>query len=234
MILLKRDLGVLLRGIDDGRRTFANTMKYVSITTSANFGNMISMACASLFLPFLPLLAKQILLNNLLSSMPSLAIAGDNVDPEQIETPRRWDIGSVRRFMVSFGLVSSAFDFLTFGFLLLVMHATPETFRTAWFVESLITQLAIVLVVRTHFAFWKSGPSPVLAGITFAVALLAIAIPYLPYANWFGFIPLPPLIMFGLLGITTLYLIVSEATKRWFFAREATKRVLRPPARRHH
>ena len=169
MILLKQDLGVLLRGVDDGRRTFANTMKYISITTSANFGNMFSMAFASMFLPFLPLLAKQILLNNLLSSMPSLAIAGDNVDAEQISAPRRWDIGFVRRFMISFGLISSVFDFLTFGFLLLIMHATADTFRTAWFVESLLTQLAIVLIVRTHKAFWSSRPSPLLGLLTLGV-----------------------------------------------------------------
>ncbi|WP_296069970.1 magnesium-translocating P-type ATPase [uncultured Agrobacterium sp.] len=230
MILLKQDLGVLLRGIDDGRRTFANTMKYISITTSANFGNMISMAFASLFLPFLPLLAKQILLNNLLSSVPSLAIASDNVDPEQIETPRRWDIGSVRRFMISFGLVSSAFDFLTFGFLLYIMHSTTDTFRTAWFVESLITQLAIVLVVRTHFPFWKSRPGLVLSGLTFAIALLAVALPYLPYASSFGFVPLPLPVMLGLGGITALYLMVSEATKQLFFAHQQR----RPGARRLH
>jgi Mg2+-importing ATPase len=125
-------------------------MKYVSVTTSANFGNMISMAFASLFLPFLPLLAKQILLNNLLSSLPSLAIAGDNVDAEQTRAPRRWDIGAVRRFMISFGLISSLFDFLTFGFLLLVLHASVETFRTAWFVESLLTQLGSGLVDQSQ------------------------------------------------------------------------------------
>lgn len=224
MILLKRDLGVLLRGIDDGRKTFANTMKYVSITTSANFGNMISMAFASLFLPFLPLLAKQILLNNLLSSLPSLAIAGDNVDVEQISAPRRWDIGAVRRFMISFGLISSLFDFLTFGFLLFVLHATVDTFRTAWFVESLLTQLAIVLIVRTYHAFWLSRPSPLLSSLTFGVALLAIAIPYLPFAGWLGFVPLPAPALAGIIAITGLYLIVSETTKRWFFERERHRR----------
>ncbi len=228
LILLKRDLGVLLRGIDHGRKTFANTMKYVSITTSANFGNMISMAFASLFLPFLPLLAKQILLNNLLSSLPSLAIAGDNVDVEQTSTPRRWDIGAVRRFMISFGLISSLFDFLTFGFLLLVQHATVDIFRTAWFVESLLTQLAIVVIIRTYHAFWLSRPSPLLSALTLGVALLAIAIPYLPLAGWLGFVPLPLPTLGGIVAITCLYLIVSELTKRWFFGREHRKRVRRP------
>lgn len=159
MILLERDLGVLLRGVDDGRKTFANTMKYISITTSANFGNMISMAFASLALPFLPLLAPQILLNNFLADMPSLAIATDNVDSDQVRAPRRWDIAFVRRFMVTFGLVSSLFDFATFAFLLLVAKATAEIFQTGWFVESLVTQLAIVLVVRTRTPFWSSRPT---------------------------------------------------------------------------
>lgn len=220
MILLQRDLNVLLRGVDDGRKTFANTMKYISITTSANFGNMISMAFASLVLPFLPMLAQQILLNNLLSSVPSLAIATDNVDPEQTRTPRRWDIGFVRRFMVAFGLVSSLFDFITFGFLLLLLKANASTFQTAWFVESLITQLAIVLVVRTHMPFWRSRPSPVLAGFTAAIALVAIAIPYLPGADRFGFVPLPLPVLAGLVAISALYLVVSETTKSVFYSRE--------------
>ena len=135
MILLKRDLNVLLRGVDDGRRTFANTMKYISIATSANFGNMISMAAASLALPFLPLLAPQILLNNFLSDIPSLAIATDRVDADQTRNPRHWDIGYVRRFMVVFGLVSSLFDAVTFAFLLLVAGATAQIFQTGWFVD---------------------------------------------------------------------------------------------------
>ncbi len=219
MILLKRDLGVLLRGVDDGRRTFANTMKYVSVTTSANFGNMVSMAFASLALPFLPMLAPQILLNNLLSSLPSLAVAGDRVDPEQIERPRRWDIGSIRRFMIRFGLISSLFDFVTFGFLLLVMHAAADAFRTGWFVESLLTQLAIVLVVRTRRSFWKSRPGALLGWLTLAVAVLALLIPYLPGSGWFGFVPLSAATMTGLVAITLLYLGASEATKRRFFSR---------------
>lgn len=220
IILLKQDLGVLVRGVDDGRKTFANTMKYISITTSANFGNMISMAVASLFLPFLPLLAKQILLNNFLSDVPSLAIASDNVDQDQLRRPRHWDIGFVRRFMISFGLVSSLFDFATFAFLLLFAHATASTFQTAWFVESLLTELAIVLIVRTHGAFWASRPSPLLAWLTLAVAIAAIAIPYLPLAAWFGFVPLPLPVLAGLAVITALYLLASEATKRWFFDRD--------------
>jgi Mg2+-importing ATPase len=220
LILLQRDLGVLLRGIDDGRRTFANTMKYIAITTSANFGNMVSMAVASLALPFLPLLAPQILLNNFLSDVPSLAIASDNVEADQVRTPRRWNIGYVRRFMVAFGLVSSAFDFVTFGFLLVLAGATAQIFQTAWFVESLVTELAIVLIVRTRKAFWKGRPSALLSWLTLAIALLAVAIPYLPGATWFGFVPLPAKIMAGLAAITLAYLAASEAIKSWFFPRE--------------
>lgn len=218
IILLERDLGVLGRGVDDGRKTFANTMKYISITTSANFGNMVSMALASLFLPFLPLLAKQILLNNFLSDVPSLAISTDNVDEDQTRMPRHWDIAFVRRFMLTFGLVSSFFDFLTFGFLIFVAHATAQTFQTAWFIESLITELAIVLVVRTRKAFWQSRPSALLVWLTAGTFLIAVATPILPYAAWFNFVPLPLPIMAGLLAITTLYLIASEATKHWFFS----------------
>ncbi|MDK1491246.1 magnesium-translocating P-type ATPase [Sinorhizobium sp. 7-81] len=216
IVLLRRDLNVLLRGIEEGRRSFANTMKYISITTSANFGNMISMAFASLFLPFLPLLAKQILLNNLLSDVPALAIAGDKVDREETRRPRRWDIGYVRGFMVSFGLVSSFFDFLTFAGLVLVARATPATFQTAWFVESLLTELAIVLIVRTRSLFWRSRPGWLLSLLTLATAVTAVILPYAPFADWFGFVPLPWPIMLGVLLITAAYLMASEATKHWF------------------
>jgi Mg2+-importing ATPase len=217
IILLRRDLDVLVRGVDDGRKTFANTMKYISITTSANFGNMISMAAASLYLPFLPLLAKQILLNNFLSDIPALAIAGDNVDPDQLQQPRRWDINFIRRFMVSFGLVSSLFDFVTFAFLLLVMHAQAPTFQTGWFVESLLTQLAILLIIRTRKTFWTSRPSRLLASLALIVGAVAIAIPYTPVARWFAFVPLPLPVLLGLLAITVCYVLVSEITKHWLF-----------------
>lgn len=218
VILLERDLDVLRTGVEEGRRTFANTIKYISITTSANFGNMISMAAASLYLPFLPLLAKQILLNNFLSDIPSLAIAGDRVDADQLRRPRHWDIHFIRRFMVSFGLVSSAFDFATFAFLLLVAHAAEAEFQTAWFVESVLTQLAILFIVRTHVRPWNSRPSRLLAGLALCVGVIAVALPYAPFASWFGFVPLPGLVLAGLLAITALYVLVSEVTKSWLFA----------------
>jgi len=220
MILLQRDLNVLLNGVDNGRRAFANTMKYITITTSANFGNMFSMAAASLLLPFLPLLPSQILLNNFLSDIPSLAIATDNVDADEVHTPRRWDMAHVRRFMIGFGLISSVFDFLTFGFLVVLAEATEQIFQTAWFVESLITELAIVLVLRTRKLAWRSRPGRLLGLLTLLVALIAILIPYLPGAGWLGFIPLPVAVIGGLIAITLAYLVASEATKRWFFAHQ--------------
>lgn len=199
-------------------------MKYISITTSANFGNMVSMSLASVLLPFLPLLAKQILLNNLLSSVPSLAIADDNVCAEQIRTAQRWDIGGVRRFMVSFGLISTLFDLLTFGFLLVIVRASADGFRTAWFMESLVTQLAIVLVIRTHKAFWRSRRSRTLLWLTVLIAGLALATPFLPGRAWFGFVPLPLPIVCGIALIALVYVGVSEMTKAFFFAGEHERR----------
>jgi len=214
-ILLEHDLKVLLQGIAQGRRIFANTMKYISITTSANFGNMVSMAAASFFMPFLPLLAKQILLNNFLSDLPAMCIAGDSVDPEMVAKPRRWEIRTIRRFMIVFGLVSSAFDFLTFGTLLWLFNASPEVFRTGWFIESLMTELAIVMVIRTHRPFYQSAPGRLLLVSTLMVMALTVALPYLPYAGYFGFVPLSPALMATLLALTALYLAASEATKRF-------------------
>lgn len=234
IILLKRDLGVLVRGVDDGRKTFANTMKYISITTSANFGNMISMAAASLYLPFLPLLAKQILLNNFLSDIPALAIASDNVDADQVRGPRHWDIHFVRRFMVSFGLVSSLFDFTTFAFLILVVHAASAAFQTAWFVESVLTQLAIILIVRTRKRLWRSRPSRLLAGLAFGVGSIAVAIPFSPFASWFGFVPLPGSVLAGLLAVTALYVLVSEVTKSWLFNHGQAQKGGKPASRSRH
>ncbi len=220
MVLVDKNLDVLLEGIDNGRRTFANTLKYISTTTSANFGNMISMSVASFILPFQPLLAKQILLNNFLSDIPSLAIASDNVDEDAVIRPQSWNIAYVQRFMVVFGLISTVFDMLTFGFLILVARETAAIFQTAWFVESLITELAIVLVIRTSKPFWKSRPGRWLVLSTVAVIVLALAVPYLPGADWFAFVPLPPHILVGLGVITLLYLAVSEIAKYWFFAHE--------------
>ena len=219
IVLLQRDLGVVAQGVRLGRQTFANTLKYVFITTSANFGNMVSMAGASLFLPFLPLLPKQILLNNFLSDVPSMTIATDSVDREQVEQPRRWDIRFIRNFMLVFGLVSSAFDYLTFGALLYWLRATEQEFQTGWFIESLMTELFIVLVIRTRGRFYRSRPGTLLLVATLVVASTTIFLPYTPPAALFGFVPLPAGFVLLLLGITAAYLLASELVKGWFFRR---------------
>lgn len=221
IVLLERDLSVLARGVRLGRQTFANTLKYVFITTSANFGNMVSMAGASLFLPFLPLLPKQILLNNFLSDMPSMTIATDSVDAEQVDHPRRWDIRFIRNFMLVFGLVSSVFDYLTFGALLYWLRATEGQFQTGWFVESLMTELFIVLVIRTRGPFFRSRPGTLLLWTTLVVSGTTIFLPYSPLGPLFGFVPLPPLFLLLLLAITGGYLVASEMVKGWFFRRFA-------------
>ena len=217
-VLLKNDLSILLAGIKQGRHTFANTLKYIFTTTSANFGNMLSMAGASLFLPFLPLLAKQILLNNFLSDFPAMGIPGDNVDEEMLAQPHRWDMKYIRRFMIIFGLVSSIFDYATFGLLLFVAHAAEGQFQTGWFVESLLSELVIALVVRTRRPFFRSKPGKVLWVITLIVGLVTLTIPYLPFGNVLGFTPLPAWLMASLVGITGLYIAAAEVTKRIFFS----------------
>ncbi len=220
MVLLHQDLGVLLTGIRNGRQTFANTLKYISITTSANFGNMISMALASIFLPFLPLLPKQILLNNLLSDIPAMAIAADRVEPGALRSPRRWDIGFVSRFMICFGLISTFFDVVTFVFLFHMADAAPAPFQTGWFLESLLTEIAIVFIIRSRKPLWSDHPGRWLTRLSAATAVVAVALPYSPVAQWLGFVPLPIPIVGGLLGITFVYLATTEAAKRAFFAYE--------------
>jgi Mg2+-importing ATPase len=218
IVLLKKNLAVLLDGVREGRVTFANTLKYVFMATSANFGNMFSMAGASLFLPFLPLLPKQILLTNLLTDIPEMTIATDRVDPELIDQPRRWDIAFIRKFMLTFGLVSSVFDYLTFGVLLLILHASPGQFRTGWFVESVISASAIVLVIRTRRPFFTSRPGRYLAWTTLAIAAVTLLIPLLPIAGPFGLTPLPPLFLVWLATILLGYVITAELVKRRFYA----------------
>lgn len=222
-VLLDHDLEVLRQGIAEGRRTIGNTMKYLFITTSANFGNMISMAFASLFLPFIPLLAKQILLNNFLSDIPALGIAGDNVDREWEVTPHRWDIRVIRNFMISFGLVSTVFDLITFGTLFYLTGKIPDMFRTGWFVESLLTELLIILVIRTYKPFYKSRPCYFVLIAIIVIMGITIALPFLPFSSIFGFVALPLKVMASLVGISALYVIVSELMKRWFFRRYGCK-----------
>ncbi len=220
IILLRRDLDALRLGVEDGRRTFANTLKYISITTSANFGNMLSMALATLFLPFLPLLPKQILLNNFLSDFPSIAISTDNVDKAQIEQSQRWSIAEVRAFMIVFGVASTLFDLVTFALLLRIFKADAVTFQTGWFVVSLLTELVVVLVLRTRQSFYRSRPSTLLLWATIAVATLAVALPYAgPLAEVFSFTPLSAPIVLASLVIVAAYIAATEALKIWFYRR---------------
>ncbi len=218
IVLLDKNLAVLIQGVREGRMTFANTLKYVFMATSANFGNMFSMAGASLFLPFVPLLPKQILLTNVLTDIPEMTIATDSVDPELIDRPRRWDIAFIRKFMLTFGLVSSVFDYLTFGVLLFVLHASPEQFRTGWFVESVISASAIVLVIRTRRPFLASRPGRSLVLATIAVGGTTLLLPYLPIAAALGLTPMPPSFLLLLATILAAYVLTAELAKRRFYA----------------
>ena len=217
IVLLENDLAILAAGIREGRRTFANTLKYVFMATSANFGNMISMAGASLLLPFLPLLPKQILLTNLLTDLPEMTIAGDRVDADWIQRPRRWSIPFIRRFMFSFGLVSSVFDYLTFAVLLWVLGSDVELFRTGWFVESVISAAAIVLVVRTRGPLLQSSPSRPLVLATVVVVIATLILPSTPLGGLLGFVPLPPVFLLWLLLILIAYVVSAEVVKGWFY-----------------
>jgi Mg2+-importing ATPase len=217
IVLLKKDLDVLVHGVNEGRRTFANTLKYVFMATSANFGNMFSMAGASLFLPFLPLLPVQILLMNLLTDLPEMTIATDRVDPELSSRPRRWDIRFIRRFMFAFGLLSSVFDFLTFGALLLVLHAGQTEFRTGWFLESVVSAAMIVLVIRTRRPFFRSLPGTHLLWATLSVVAVTLALPFTPVGRLFGFAPLPASFLGMMFGIVALYVVSAEIRKRVFY-----------------
>jgi Mg2+-importing ATPase len=221
VVLLEKDLGVLSAGVREGRRTFANTLKYIYMTTSANFGNMFSMAGAALFLPFLPLLPKQILLNNFLTDFPAMAIATDSVDVDQLEKPQVWNIKFIRNFMIVFGIVSSLFDFLTFAALVFVLKARPEEFRTGWFVESVMTEILIIAVLRTWKPFYKSRLSRPLLVSMILILIVTFVLPYSPLSELLGFTPLTGRTMILLGMITLLYVAASEVAKRIFLRRVA-------------
>ena len=219
VVLLRSDLELLHQGVQLGRRAFANTLKYIAITTSANFGNMVSMALAAPLLPFLPLAPKQILLNNFLSDLPSMAIATDHVDAEQLRRPQRWHLAQVRRFMLVFGLISSAFDLLAFALLFWFFAAGAALFQTAWFVISLLTELTVVMVLRTRRAAWKSAPGRLLSGATLLVAAAALCLPYSgALASLFGFVPLPAPLLLASLGVVVSYIVLTEWAKHRFNA----------------
>ena len=218
VVLLEKNLDVLRDGVREGRTTFANTLKYVFMATSANFGNMFSMAGASLLLPFLPLLPKQILLLNLLTDLPEMAIAGDQVDEEWIRQPRRWDVRFIRRFMIVFGFLSSAFDYATFALLWHVLRLNPDQFRAGWFMESILSASLVVLAVRTPRPFRQSRPARPLWLATLLVAALAVALPFSgPTATALGFAPLNAQALGLVLGITVAYALAAEFLKRRFW-----------------
>lgn len=219
IVLLKKDLGVLVSGVREGRVTFANTLKYVFMATSANFGNMFSVAGASFFLTFLPLLPKQILLTNLMTDIPEMTIAGDSVDDEMVSKPRKWDIKFIRNFMAIFGVISSVFDYVTFGVLLFLFHAPVEEFRTGWFVESVVSAALVILVIRTRRPFLKSRPGKYLAISILLIACAAVLLPYSPLAGLFGFSPLPWRLLAAIGVIVAVYVITAEAAKRVFYGR---------------
>ncbi len=218
MILLRKDLGVLAEGVREGRRTFVNILKYMMMGTSSNFGNMFSMAGGALFLPFLPMLPIQILLNNLLYDLSETTIPLDRVSDEMVAKPRRWDLDVVRKFMLIFGPLSSIFDFVTFGLLLWVFQADEKLFHTGWFIESLATQILVIFIIRTAYPL-RDPPHPALAASTLLAFFVAVALPYSPLAPWLGFVPPPAALMGALALVTVAYLVLVYGVKRWFFKR---------------
>jgi Mg2+-importing ATPase len=216
IVLGERDLGALHAGVIEGRKAFANVMKYLLMGTSSNFGNVLSMAAASLVLPFLPMLPTQILLNNFLYDMAQVTIPGDNVDPAQLVAPRRWNVRSIRQFMLGVGPISSLYDFLTFYVLFAWLHASQAEFHTGWFVESLATQTLVLFVIRTAGSPLRSHPSKPLIATVFAAVITGTALPFTPIGADLGLIPLPPVFFAFLAVATATYLLLVELVKRRF------------------
>ncbi len=220
IILVESNLNFLRKGIMVGRKTFGNTLKYILMGVSSNFGNMFSMAGASVFLPFFPMLPTQILLNNLLSDISQTSIPSDNVDEEYVRKPKKWNISYIRNFMLVFGPISSVFDFVTFYFLLNVFHVTPSVFQTSWFLESLLTQTLIIFSIRTvKVPFFKSYPSRLLILTTTLVLIFAFVLPYTPFALFFNFEQPPTNIYYLFVLIVAMYFVLVELVKKWFFTK---------------
>jgi Mg2+-importing ATPase len=213
MILLASDLEVVADGVEEGRRTFANIMKYVRMGASSNFGNMLSMAIASMVLPFLPMLPTQILLNNLLYDLSELGIPFDRVSAQATAQPQVWSMSNLARFAAIMGPLSSVFDFLTFGALIMLFHASPGEFRTAWFIESMATQILVIFVIRTNGRPWRNWPDPVLSASSLIALLVAMVVPFTPVGTWFGFVAPPPLMMAGIALLVVVYLACAELLK---------------------
>jgi Mg2+-importing ATPase len=213
MILLDSDLEVVADGVEEGRRTFANILKYVRMGASSNFGNMLSMAVASVALPFLPMLPTQILLNNLLYDLSEIGIPFDSIRPEGGARPQVWDMQGLVRFAGIMGPLSSLFDFLTFGALLFLFHASPAEFRTAWFLESMATQILVIFIIRTNGRPWQELPRPALAASSLAALIVAMALPFTPIGHWFGFEAPSAAVLAGIAGVVVIYLICAELLK---------------------
>jgi P-type Mg2+ transporter len=219
IILLEKDLAVLHDGVVEGRRSFANILKYIIMGTSSNFGNMLSMAAASLFLPFLPMLPTQILLNNFLYDTSQMTIPSDNVDESLLHRPRRWRVDFIRQFMIIMGPISSLYDFLTFGVLIYLFHAGERLFHTGWFVESLATQTLVIFVIRTSGNPFLSRPSRQLAATVLAIVAIGAVIPFTIVGRWFGFAPMPPALLAAIAVMTVTYLALVQQVKKRFYHR---------------
>lgn len=224
IVLLENSLKVLVSGIKEGRRTFINTLKYIFVATSANFGNMFSMAGASLFLKFLPLLPKQILLTNLFTDFPSLQIASDSVDEDWLQSPVTWDMKFIKRFMIIFGITSSVFDYITFVVLLLLFKANEQFFQTGWMLESVISAMVVMLIVRTKRPVIKSKPSNKLLLAIVLVAIALIAIIYSPINTYLGLIALPVQALLSMLAISLIYALTAEILKKQFYKHNSFSR----------
>jgi Mg2+-importing ATPase len=231
LVLLERDLGVIHDGVIEGRRTVENVTKYILMGSSSNFGNMFSMAGAALFLPFLPMLPPQVLLNNLLYDVSEVGVPFDNVDEEALKQPVRWDIRVIERFMLVLGPVSSLFDFLTFYALLALFGAGQAMFQTGWFIESLATQCLVIFIIRTRGLPWASRPHPLLTALTLGAVAVGLLIPLTPLAQPLGFVQPPPGFYAFLAVTVAAYLLVVELVKRHLYRRLV--RPIRPSARAH-
>jgi len=216
-VLMEKNLMVLIDGIKEGRKTFANTLKYIFINTGSTFGNMFSVAIASLLLPFLPMLPKQILLTNFITDFPYLTIASDNVDEEQLKRPGKWNLKFIRNYMIIFGIHSSIFDVITFLTLFYVLKVKESAFQTAWFVESILTELFILFIIRTHKNFFQSKPGSYLFLLSLVGLGLTLFLPYSFLAKEAGLVPLPLKNLGILFGIVLTYIISADLLKVWFF-----------------
>jgi Mg2+-importing ATPase len=215
MIMLERDLDVLADGVEEGRRTFANILKYVRMATSSNFGNMLSMALASIFLPFLPLTPIQVLLNNLIYDLSEIGIPFDRVEAAEIARPRAWDMGEILRFTAVMGSLSSLFDMATFAILIFAFGAAPDLFRTAWFLESIATQILVIFIIRTHASAWTSHPHPLLLATSLTALTAAPVLVLSPIAGALGFVAMPSGLAVTIAAIVLAYLACAEVAKRW-------------------